>query len=77
MSRARSVPAFMVANSAPCMNGTAKAKATKRSVGKPGIVVAGCNPPEFTASSPSGKITGATTFAGCRAWRMIERRARW
>ena len=38
MSRARSVPAFIVANSAPCMNGTASAKATKRSVGKPGSV---------------------------------------
>ena len=77
MSRARSVPAFIVANSAPCMNGIASAKATKRSVGKPGIVVAGWRPPEFTASSASGKITGATTFAGCRAWRTTERRARW
>ena len=66
MSRARSVPAFMVANSAPWMKGIAKAKATKRSVGNPGIVVAGWRPPAFTASSPSGKITGATTFAGCR-----------
>ena len=77
MSRARSVPAFIVANSAPCMNGIASAKATKRSVGKPGIDVAGWRPPEFTASRPSGKIIGATTFAGCRAWRTTERRARW
>ena len=38
------------------MNGIARANATKRFVGKPGISVAGCRPPEFTASSPSGKI---------------------
>ena len=75
MSRARSVPAFIVAKSAPCMNGTASANATKRSVGKPGISVAGWRPPEFTASRPSGKITGATTFAGWRDWRTTERRA--
>ena len=36
MSRARSVPAFIVANSAPWMNGTASAKATNEFVGKPG-----------------------------------------
>src|SRR5213080_356942 len=36
MSRARSVPAFIVANSAPWMNGTARAKATNEVVGKPG-----------------------------------------
>ena len=36
MSRARSVPAFIVENSAPWMNGTASAKAKKESVGKPG-----------------------------------------
>ena len=35
MSRARSVPAFIVANSAPWMNGTATAKARNESVGKP------------------------------------------
>ena len=37
MSRARSVPAFMVAKSAPCMNGTASAKAS-RSPSEPGQV---------------------------------------
>ena len=36
MSRARSVPAFIVEKSAPWMNGTASAKARKESVGKPG-----------------------------------------
>ena len=41
MSRARSVPAFIVAKSAPWRNGTASANATKRLVGKPWIIVAG------------------------------------
>ena len=41
MSRARSVPAFIVANSAPWMNGTAIAKARNESVGKPGSMVDG------------------------------------
>ena len=36
MSRARSVPAFIVEKSAPWMNGTASAKARNESVGKPG-----------------------------------------
>ena len=36
MSRARSVPAFIVANSAPWMNGTASRNATIEWVGKPG-----------------------------------------
>jgi hypothetical protein len=36
MSRARSVPAFIVEKSAPWMNGTARAKARNESVGKPG-----------------------------------------
>ena len=40
MSRARSVPALIAANSAPWMNGTASAKARYESVGKPGICVA-------------------------------------
>jgi hypothetical protein len=37
-SRAISVPAFIVENSAPWMNGTASAKARNESVGKPGKV---------------------------------------
>ena len=77
MSRARSVPAFIVANSAPCMKGIASAKATNRFVGKPGIDVAAWRPPEFTASSASGKMIGAMTFAGWRYWRTTDRRARW
>ena len=44
MSRARSVPAFIVANSAPWMNGTASAKARNESVGKPGSRVDGSRP---------------------------------
>ena len=44
MSRARSVPAFIVANSAPWMNGTASAKARKECVGKPGSFVAALQP---------------------------------
>ena len=44
MSRARSVPAFIVANSAPWMNGTARAKARNESVGKPGSSVEGSSP---------------------------------
>src|SRR3954452_19500722 len=76
MSRARSVPVFMVANSAPWMNGTASAKATKEFVGKPGRFVAAFSPPEFTASSSIGKSNGATTFAGWRTVRTTERRPR-
>ena len=64
MSRARSVPAFIVANRAPWMNGTASAKATNELVGKPGSRVSALRPPELTASSSSGKTSGATTFAG-------------
>src|SRR5438046_2467945 len=37
MSRARSVPAFMVAKSAPWMNGTASANATNEVVGEVGM----------------------------------------
>ena len=44
MSRARSVPAFMVAKSAPWMNGTASAKATNECVGNPGRLVAESQP---------------------------------
>ena len=45
MSRARSVPAFIVANKAPWMNGTATAKARNESVGKPSSAVDGFRPP--------------------------------
>ena len=58
MSRARSVPAFIVANSAPWMNGTASRNATIESVGKPGRFVSAFSPPEFTASSNIGKSSG-------------------
>ena len=51
MSRARSVPAFMVEKSAPWMNGTASAKARKESVGKPGSSVDALRPPELTSRS--------------------------
>ena len=74
MSRARSVPVFMVANSAPWMNGTASAKATNEFVGKPGRFVSAFRPPELTASSSIGKSSGATTFAGWRTVRTTERR---
>ena len=77
MSRARSVPAFIVANSAPWMNGTASANARKESVGKPGSCSAESRPPALTASSISGKRSGATTFAGWRSVRTTERRASW
>src|SRR5215207_9179112 len=75
MSLARSVPAFIVEKSAPWMNGTASAKATKESVGKPGSFVEASSPPEFTSRSMIGKINGKTTEAGCRTVRRIERRA--
>ena len=74
MSRARSVPVFIVANSAPWMNGTASRNATIELVGKPGRFVSAFSPPEFTASSISGKTSGATTFAGWRIVRTTERR---
>src|SRR3989440_640465 len=77
MSRARSVPAFIVAKSAPWMNGTASAKATNEFVGKPGRFVSALSPPELTASRSIGKSSGATTFAGWRTVRTIERRASW
>src|SRR6266566_6318017 len=75
MSRARSVPAFIVAKRAPWMNGTASAKATKELVGKPGRCVSAFRPPELTASSSNGKTSGEITFAGCRTVRTTERRA--
>jgi hypothetical protein len=75
MSRARSVPVFIVANNAPWMNGIANAKATKESVGNPGRRVAASSPPAFTARSSNGNTSGKTTFAGWRTVRTTERRA--
>src|SRR5207253_11131312 len=68
-------PAFIVAKSAPWMNGTASAKATKELVGNPGSCVSALSPPELTASRSVGKSSGATTLAGWRIVRTIERRA--
>ena len=64
MSRARSVPAFIVENSAPWMNGTASANARKESVGKPGSSVDGRRPAAFTSISATGKISGGIALAG-------------
>ena len=75
MSRARSVPEFIVANSAPWMNGTASANAKNECVGKPGRCVSAFSPPEFTASSIIGKMSGPRMFAGCLTVRTTERRA--
>ena len=61
MSRARSVPAFIVANSAPWMNGTATAKARNESVGKPWSSVDGLRPAALTATSSVGKSSGGMT----------------
>src|SRR6266545_5634330 len=76
MSRARSVPAFIVAKSAPWMNGMASAKATNELVGNPGRRVAASSPPALTARSRSGKTSGKTMLAGCRTVRTTERCAR-
>ena len=51
----------------PWMNGTASAKATNESVGKPGSCVEASSPPELTSRSSSGKTSGETTAAGWRA----------
>src|SRR5262245_38963556 len=75
MSRARSVPAFIVAKSAPWMNGTASAKARNESVGKPGSSVDAVRPPALTSSSRIGKTSGKMIAAGCRNVRRTERRA--
>ena len=75
MSRARSVPAFIVAKSAPWMNGKARKKARNESDGNPGIFVAGLSPAEVTASSAVGNTNGKMMFAGWRAVRSTERRA--
>ena len=47
----------------------------ERVVGKPGRCVSAFSPPELTASSISGKSSGAITFAGWRMVRTTERRA--
>ena len=74
MSRARSAtPAFTVEKSAPWMNGKARKKATHESVGKPGRFVAAWSPPEFTAISASGKMSGVIQFAGWRRVRITDR----
>jgi ribulose 1,5-bisphosphate synthetase/thiazole synthase len=65
----------MVAKSAPWMNGKARKKARKESVGKPGIFVAGLRPADVTASSAVGKTNGKMMFAGWRAVRTTDRRA--
>ena len=76
MSRARSVPAFIVANSAPWMNGTARAKARNESVGKPGSSVAALRPPEFTASEQeSGRSAAGRTRPAGAACATTRRRA--
>ena len=64
MSRARSVPAFIVAKRAPWMNGTASAKARNESVGKPGSIVDGSSPAAFTSMSATGKTSGGIAIAG-------------
>ena len=77
MSRARSTPAFTVEKSAPWMKGKARKNATYESVGKPGRLVAAWRPPEFTAMSASGKMSGVIQLAGWRSVRITDRRARW
>ena len=64
MSRARSVPAFIVEKSAPWMNGTASANARNESVGKPGSSVDDWSPAAFTVMSATGKISGGMKLAG-------------
>ena len=68
MSRARSVPAFIVENSAPWMNGTASAKARNESVGNPGSSVDALRPPALTSISATGKTSG-----GIDARRLAQR----
>ncbi len=75
MSRARSVPAFIVAKSAPWMNGTASAKARTSRSGSPGRCVADCRPLEFTASRSSGKTSGDDDVRRLARVRTTERRA--
>ena len=75
MSRARSVPAFIVAKSAPWMNGTASSEGEERVRREARQVRSARRPPALTASSSSGKTSGETTFAGWRIVRTTERRA--
>src|SRR5918999_457305 len=58
------------------MNGKARKKARKESLGKPGIFVAASSPPVLTAIRASGKSIGVIQFAGCLSVRRTERRAR-
>ena len=64
MSRARSVPAFIVAKSAPWMNGKARKNARNESDGKPGRRVAELRPADVTASSAAGKRKGRNRARG-------------
>ena len=64
MSRASSVPAFIVAKRAPWMNGTARANARNEVVGNPGSMVDGSSPAELTSISAIGKTSGGTDIAG-------------
>jgi hypothetical protein len=64
MSRARSVPAFIVEKSAPWMNGTASANARKESVGKPGRRVDASRPAALTSIRLTGKRIGGIALAG-------------
>ena len=75
MSRARSVPAFIVENSAPWMNGTASANARNESVGKPGSSVEACRPAAFTVMSAIGKTSGGDHARGLACRATTERRA--
>ena len=75
MSLARSAPPLATAKMPDWMNGTASAKVTYESTGKPGMFVAASRPPALMASRISGKITEGTTCAGWRRVRMTERRA--
>ena len=64
MSRARSVPAFIVEKSAPWMNGTASANARNESVGKPGRLVDERKTARVHEHERQGKISGGMTLAG-------------
>src|SRR5688572_13348084 len=75
MSRASSVPAPIVAKSAPWMNGTARANARNESVGNPGRSVDGSRPAELTSINATGKTSGGIAIAGWRSVRRIERPA--
>jgi hypothetical protein len=65
----------MVEKSAPWMNGTARAKARKESVGKPGRFVDASSPAAFTVMRATGKTSGGMTLAGWRVVLTTERRA--